>query len=143
MPSLARIVLPLVVAMPIVAAAQQTRAARLPLVDPFDGVALGPAWSVLNPTRATVAVSGGARLLGADQRRGDDERQDEAGETGHESAPPGPRCYSRARLRVTRYGGVLARVPPQSPRRTATVVPGASTTSARASRPSGRRATSS
>lgn len=47
--------------------AQRTRSAWLPFVEPFDGDALAPGWSVLNPTLATLSVAGGALHVSPNQ----------------------------------------------------------------------------
>lgn len=45
--------------------ASTTTSTTLPLGDTFDGVALDPSWSVLNPSLATISVSGGQLHLEA------------------------------------------------------------------------------
>ena len=120
------IALPLV-AVAGLAAAQQVRGARLPFVDPFDGAVLAPGWSVLNPTLATIAVSGGALHVTPNQGGlGVIWFQDAEGALAYRTVTGDFTATVRAHARAAgsatqpppapyRLGGLLARDPASSP----------------------------
>jgi hypothetical protein len=120
-------VLVLLAAGALLLGAQQIRSARLPFREPFDGTALGPGWSVLNPALATVTVAGGAlRVVPNQGGLGTIWFEDAEGALVHRTVTGDFTAITRAQARAAggssqpppapyRLGGLLARAPGSAP----------------------------